>query len=264
MVAWLHAAVGLSHAQHTKGTECGRLHLASAWAQSKVNKVLGTPHTPRRATLLVHGQVSNSPIPPSAVISGPTTLGSACSGSAGTTVTFDGSASPVSQGRPLTQYVWAATRTGGTISLGLSAAIVAANQATALGTQSRLSLSPTVVAALNADTYTITLTVTNWLAQSASTSITVTKAAAPVPVVSIIGGSTQSFMPSNGLRLSAQVDKSSVCAGSQVRRPSCCLSLVAARACSSNMCCCLVLRPAWDLVLCKAATCCCLCCMACH
>lgn len=209
------------------------------------------------------GQVSNSPIPPSAAISGPTTLGSACSGSAGTTVTFDGSASPVSQGRPLTQYAWAATRTGGALSSGLSAAIVAANQATDLGTQSRLSLSPAVVAALGADTYTITLTVTNWLAQTARTSITVTKAAAPVPVVSIVGGASQSFTPSNGLLLSAQVDKSSVCAGLQVCTPSQHSgSAWLQQEHASHMCCCLVLHPALALSLSKAASCCCLCCLA--
>lgn len=61
--------------------------------------------------------------------------------------------------------------------------------------------------------YTVTLTVTDWLAQTASTTWTFTKAATALPLVQLVGGSQQDFTISQGISVPAQIFLQSVCPG---------------------------------------------------
>ena len=81
--------------------------------------------------------------------------------------------------------------------------------------------------------YTLGLTVTDWLGSVGTTSWTFTKQRAPVPLVSVVGGINQTFFIADGVRLATVVDKTTVCNGKlQVR---CYTSTVAGRSASSDL-----------------------------
>ena len=61
--------------------------------------------------------------------------------------------------------------------------------------------------------YTVTLTVTDWLAQTASATWTFTKAATALPLVQLVGGGQQGFTISQGISVPAQIFLQSVCPG---------------------------------------------------
>lgn len=54
---------------------------------------------------------------------------------------------------------------------------------------------------------------TDWLGTSGTTTFTFTKQGAPIPLVSVVGGVSQSFVIANGVTLSTVVDKTTVCNG---------------------------------------------------
>lgn len=62
-------------------------------------------------------------------------------------------------------------------------------------------------------TYMVTLTVTDWLAQTAGASWTFVKAATALPLVQLVGGAQQSFTISQGLAVPVQIFLQSVCPG---------------------------------------------------
>ncbi|KAK9833282.1 hypothetical protein WJX81_002494 [Elliptochloris bilobata] len=72
------------------------------------------------------------------------------------------------------------------------------------------------MAGLAGGTYTVTLTVTDWLAQTANATWTFTKAAAALPLVQLVGGAQQSFTISQGIKVPVQIFLQSVCPGSTV------------------------------------------------
>jgi hypothetical protein len=64
---------------------------------------------------------------------------------------------------------------------------------------------------------TVTLTATNYLGVSGSTDFTFTKVASGLtPIVSVVGGISQSFTIAQGLRVATQLVATSVCADSKV------------------------------------------------
>lgn len=76
--------------------------------------------------------------------------------------------------------------------------------------------------------YTLQLVVTNFLDISSTASVIFSKVAAgEAPVVSIVGGPTQSFKISQGVRLSTLLSADSVCAGKKVRCVCFCMPLQA-------------------------------------
>lgn len=80
-----------------------------------------------------------------------------------------------------------------------------------------LTLPGTTIASLTAGDYQIKHTATNFLSGSMETLVTFSKAANPIPVVSIIGGKEEfDFILADGVRVFAFVDLSSVCPGYSV------------------------------------------------
>lgn len=78
---------------------------------------------------------------------------------------------------------------------------------------SRLVLPAQLVGQLEAGSYVLRLTVTNWLGSSASTDFTVTKAALALPQLAIVGGAAQTFAVSAGIRVQTAIELASVCSG---------------------------------------------------
>ncbi|KAK9829829.1 hypothetical protein WJX72_008087 [[Myrmecia] bisecta] len=153
-------------------------------------------------------QAAANPVPPKAVVGGPTQIGGSCPGKASTfMVTFDGSASPPNSGRPLAKYKWSTNDANPPTAL--TDAISATNA-------SRLSLSPTQVATLPAGAHSVTLTVTDWLGNTGSASWSFTKATMPLPNIAIAGGNSQSFPIGAGINVAANIDLATVCSGTKV------------------------------------------------
>lgn len=151
-------------------------------------------------------QAPTSPATPVPAIYGPTSLGAGC-GSSSTAAAFDGSGSSQGAGRALA-YAWAI------VSAASKQAELKAAAGSAAG--SRLVLPAQLVGQLEAGSYVLRLTVTNWLGSSASTDFTVTKAALALPQLAIVGGAAQTFAVSAGIRVQTAIELASVCSGMKV------------------------------------------------
>lgn len=133
-------------------------------------------------------------------------------------VVIDGSLTRDGSGRPLTKLVW--TQAGSDFIL--QAAIDQANNQNSGNGSPRLVIPGAQVGDANfapttSDPPTVTLTATNYLGVSKSMDFTFTKAASGLtPIVSVVGGVSQSFTIAQGLRAATQLVATSVCADSKV------------------------------------------------
>lgn len=95
---------------------------------------------------------------------------------------------------------------------------------------------------LEDSSYSVTVQVESWLGLTDSATFTFNKVTAgAAPVVSLVGGLSQTFLVSSGLRLTSQLDASSVCAGKEVRCSGQQQDNDAWRACTNRQGC--ILRP---------------------
>lgn len=85
--------------------------------------------------------------------------------------------------------------------------------AAAAATGSRLVLPSALVGQMQAGTYVLRLTATNWLGAMASTQHTLTKEAQALPQLAIVGGGAQTFSVSAGIRVQTAIELASVCSG---------------------------------------------------
>lgn len=112
-----------------------------------VSNLQGRPAAASKASLAGPSQAAA----PSAVIAGPASVGAACASASAAPVVFDASSSPLSAGRPIATYAWSSS----------TAALQAL--ATSAGSTPRLVVPAAEAAKLAAGSYTLQLTVTNWL-----------------------------------------------------------------------------------------------------
>lgn len=128
---------------------------------------------------------------------------------------FAASSSSDPSGRPLASIVWGQDGSNPV----LSAVINKANDAagTAAGSY-LLSLPQSSIIQLADGVYTLTVTVSSFLGQSATAKLSFSKVGPGVaPVVSIVGGTSQSFKIADGIKLAAVLDPKSVCGSKKVR-----------------------------------------------
>jgi hypothetical protein len=99
----------------------------------------------------------------------------------------------------------------------LAAVINDANKGVTVKSRSLLSLPAASVALLTDGTYALTVTVSNFLGQSATAKLSFSKVGSgTAPVISIVGGPTQSFKIADGVNLASSLEPTSVCAGKTV------------------------------------------------
>lgn len=106
--------------------------------------------------------------------------------------------------------------------------------AAAAATGPRLVLPAQLVGQLAAGSYVLRLTVTNWLGASASTDLTVTKAALVLPQLAIVGGAAQTFSVSSGIRVQTAIELASVCSGALLVGGRCLFALMFGHALSGS------------------------------
>lgn len=91
------------------------------------------------------------------------------------------------------------------------------NKGSTIKAKSLLSLPASSVAQLTDGIYTLTVKVSNFLGQSATAKLTFKKVGpGTAPVISIVGGPTQSFKIADGVNLVSALEPTSVCAGKTV------------------------------------------------
>lgn len=127
---------------------------------------------------------------------------------------FDGGATRDGSGRPLQKLVWSQV---GSTDVVLSAAIDKANNENSGMGGPRLMISGSKIADIAAGSYTLKLTATNFLGVSDSTqAVFAVVASGDTPVVTVLGGSQQTFQIAHSIMLSSQLLAASVCANKQV------------------------------------------------
>lgn len=142
--------------------------------------------------------------PEAVIVNSPTVYGPCPGSTVGVPFTFDGSLSFDYSGKPLTSYAWTYTGTDA-----LSGAF------TDQSSMSMVTVNGAIVASLTAGSYTVSLTVTNFLGKSsqASGSITV-ETGKYAPAFTIAGPPTQAFILGvDGLPIRVNIDETSLCAG---------------------------------------------------
>lgn len=93
-------------------------------------------------------------------------------------------------------------------------AIQKANGQAKIGGRMILTLPPNAVASMTVPgTYTVQLSVMNWMGQNGTKIFSFSKGALPVPMITIIGGSTGTFQVTKGLAITAAVNRDTVCTG---------------------------------------------------
>lgn len=123
---------------------------------------------------------------------------------------IDGSYSTDPSRRALAKYTWSQQ---GSADPTLQASIDAAN---AVGAK-RVVIPGASLSLLPDGTYTLGLTVVNWLGKSDTATFGFTKVAAgAAPVVGIIGEAVQSFKMAEGAKVASQLQAKSVCPGKRV------------------------------------------------
>lgn len=130
-------------------------------------------------------------------------------------VVIDGSLARDGSGRPLTKLVWMQAGTD----FILQAAIDQANSQNGGNGSPRLVIPGAQVGNTKFATaeHSVTLTATNYLGVSGEASFTFEKVeSGRTPIVSVVGGTSQSFTIAQGLRIATQLVATSVCADSKV------------------------------------------------
>lgn len=129
-------------------------------------------------------------------------------------IIFDASSSSDPSGRPITTLTWGQE---GVINPALDEAITAVNAKPDFATKRQLVLTGTAIAQLTDGLYTIVVKATNFLGRSATARLTFTKQpSGTAPMVTIVGGSEQSFKLSEGLSINSLLQAKSVCTGKTV------------------------------------------------
>lgn len=141
----------------------------------------------------------------------------ACDPTTAPAVTYDASYSSDLSGHKLVSLVWAQESTGA-INPVLDDLISQLNSRTGdVSTRTLLRIPQAAIAQLDDGSYTLTVTVVNFLNKAATARLTFNKQpSGAVPVVSIVGGQSQSFKVAEGIRVSSYLQASSVCGGKEV------------------------------------------------
>lgn len=132
-------------------------------------------------------------------------------------VIYDAGYSSDPSGRKLTSFVWS-QETLGTMNPVLQALIDDLNSGTGdVSSKAQLKISQTTITQLGEGDYTLTVTVKAFLGQVATAKLTFSKQpSGAVPVVSIVGGQSQLFKVSEGLKVASYLQPTSVCGGKEV------------------------------------------------
>lgn len=140
-----------------------------------------------------------------------------CDTSSATATVFDASFCSDPSGRPLQSLEWGQDLAAGNNPV-LAAVVNEVNKGGSVKAKSLLSLPAASVAQLSDGDYTLTVRVTNFLGQSAVAKLAFKKVGpGTAPVISIVGGPTQSFKIADGVNLASVLEPTSVCAGKTVR-----------------------------------------------
>jgi hypothetical protein len=140
----------------------------------------------------------------------------ACDTSSATATVFDASFSSDPSGRELKSLEWGQDLAASSNPV-LAAVINDVNKGLTIKSRSLLSLPAASVALLTDGTYALTVTVSNFLGQSATAKLSFSKVGpGTAPVISIVGGPTQSFKIADGVNLASSLEPTSVCAGKTV------------------------------------------------
>lgn len=140
----------------------------------------------------------------------------ACDTTSAAATVFDASFCSDPSGRALTSLTWGQDLAAGNNPV-LAALINEVNKGVSIRSKALLSLPAASVAQLGDGTYTLTVTVTNFLQQSATAKLSCKKVGpGTAPVISIVGGPAQSFKIADGVNLAAALEPTSVCAGKTV------------------------------------------------
>jgi hypothetical protein len=138
------------------------------------------------------------------------TIAEPCDPSSAVDTVIDGSYSTDPSRRALAKYTWSQQ---GSADPTLQASIDAAN---AVGAK-RVVIPGASLSQLPDGTYTLGLTVVNWLGKSNSATFVFAKVAAgAAPVVGIIGEGVQPFKMAEGAKVASQLQAKSVCPGKRV------------------------------------------------
>lgn len=139
-----------------------------------------------------------------------------CDSASSAATVFDASFCSDPSGRELRSMEWGQDLSAGSNPV-LAAVINDANKGTTVKSRSLLSLPAASVALLSDGTYALTVRVTNFLGQTAAAKLSFSKVGpGTVPVISIVGGPTQSFKIADGVNLASALEPTSVCAGKTV------------------------------------------------
>lgn len=140
----------------------------------------------------------------------------ACDTTSAAATVFDASFCFDPSGRELKSLEWGQDLAAGNNPV-LAAVVNEVNKGASLKARSLLSLPAASVAQLADGTYTLTVSVTNFLGQSATAKLAFKKVGpGTAPVISIIGGPTQSFKIADGVNLASALEPTSVCVGKTV------------------------------------------------
>lgn len=140
----------------------------------------------------------------------------ACDTSSAAATVFDASFCSDPSGRELTSLEWGQDLAAGNNPV-LAAVVNQANRGGSVKARSLLSLPAATVAQLSDGTYTLTVKVTSFLGQSATAKLAFSKVGpGTAPVISVVGGSVQSFKIADGVNLASALEPTSVCAGKTV------------------------------------------------
>jgi hypothetical protein len=132
-----------------------------------------------------------------------------CDGFRAADVTFRGGVTMFNSDRSLKMVAWSQDGDG----TALNASINAANSAGS----TTLVIPGNRIAQISSGTHTIILKATNYLNVTEQAAVTFTKrASGATPVVSVLGGPTQTFRIAQGVAISSQLVAASVCASKTV------------------------------------------------
>jgi hypothetical protein len=140
----------------------------------------------------------------------------ACDTSSAAATVFDASFCSDPSGRELTTLEWGQDLAAGNNPV-LATIVNQVNKGGSVKARSLLSLPAATVAQLSDGSYALIVKVTNFLGQSAAAKLSFSKVGpGAAPVISVVGGSTQSFKIADGVNLASALEPTSVCAGKTV------------------------------------------------
>jgi hypothetical protein len=161
----------------------------------------------------------------------------ACDTSSAAATVFDASFCFDPSGRELTTLEWGQGLGAGNNPV-LATFVNQVNKGGSVKARSLLSLPAATVAQLSDGSYALTVKVTNFLGQSAAAKLSFSKVGpGTAPVISVVGGSAQSFKIADGVNLASALEPTSVCAGKTVSHLRLHCTLLTCCACLPSVCC---------------------------